>query len=89
MPNNEFQVLIQAIVDAKDVQTRLNAIKDLSVRIEKVNLDKSAIDSLRNQLSKNGIDVNLVLGNVNQVQAQATKAGQQIGQRKMCIRDRY
>ena len=79
MPNNEFQVLIQAIVDAKDVQTRLNAIKDLSVRIEKVNLDKSAIDSLRNQLSKNGIDVNLVLGNVNQVQAQATKAGQQIG----------
>lgn len=81
MPNNEFQVLIQAIVDAKDVQTRLNAIKDLSVRIEKVNLDKSAIDSLRNQLSKNGIDVNLVLGNVNQVQAQATKAGQQIGQR--------
>lgn len=79
MPNNEFQILIQAIVDAKDVQARLNAIKDLSVKIEKVNLDQSAIDSLRNQLSKNGIDINLVLGNVNQVQAQATKAGQQIG----------
>lgn len=81
MPNNEFQVLIQAIVDAKDVQARLNAIKDLSIKIEKVNLDQSAIDSLRNQLSKNGIDINLVLGNVNQVQAQATKAGQQIGQK--------
>lgn len=81
MPNNEFQVLIQAIVDAKDVQARLNAIKDLSVKIEKVNLDQSAIDSLRNQLSKNGIDVNLVLGNMNQVQAQAAKAGQQIGQK--------
>lgn len=81
MPNNEFQVLIQAIVDAKDVQTRLNAIKDLSVKIEKVNLDQSAIDSLRSQLSKNGIDVNLVLGNVSQVQAQAVKAGQQIGQK--------
>ena len=81
MPNNEFQVLIQAIVDAKDVQARLNAIKDLSVKIEKVNLDQSAIDSLRNQLSKNGIDVNLVLGNMNQVQAQAAKAGQQIGRK--------
>lgn len=81
MPNNEFQVLIQAIVDAKDVQARLNAIKDLSVKIEKVNLDQSAIDSLRNQLSKNGIDVNLVLGNMNQVQAQAAKTGQQIGQK--------
>lgn len=81
MPNNEFQVLIQAIVDAKDVQARLNAIKDLSVRIEKVNLDQSVIDSLRNQLSKNGIDINLVLGNVNQVQAQAAKTGQQIGQK--------
>lgn len=81
MPSNEFQILIQAIVDAKDVQARLSAIKDLSVKIEKVNLDQSAIDSLRNQLSKNGIDINLVLGNVNQVQAQATKAGQQIGQR--------
>ena len=79
MPNNEFQVLIQAIVDAKDVQARLNAIKNLSLKIEKVNLDQSAIDSLRNQLNKNGIDVNLVLGNVNQVQAQANKAGQQIG----------
>lgn len=79
MPNNEFQVLIQAIVDAKDVQTRLNAIKDLSVKIEKVNLDQSAIDSLRSQLSKNGIDVNLVLGNVNQMQDHAVKAGQQIG----------
>lgn len=81
MPSNEFQILIQAIVDAKDVQARLSAIKDLSIKIEKVNLDQSAIDSLRNQLSKNGIDINLVLGNVNQVQAQATKAGQQIGQK--------
>lgn len=81
MPNNEFQVLIQAIVDAKDVQARLNAIKNLSLKIEKIKLDQSAIDSLRNQLSKNGIDVNLVLSNVNQVQAQATKAGQQIGQK--------
>lgn len=79
MPNNEFQVLIQAIVDAKDVQARLNAIKDLSVKIEKLNLDQSAIDSLRNQLSKNGVDINLVLGNVNQVQTQAAKVGQQIG----------
>lgn len=33
MPNNEFQILIQAIVDAKDVQARLNAIKDLSVNV--------------------------------------------------------
>lgn len=81
MPNNEFQVLIQAIVDAKDVQARLNAIKNLSLKIEKIKLDQSAIDSLRNQLSKNGIDINLVLGNVNQVQAQAAKTGQQIGQK--------
>lgn len=81
MPNNDFQILIQAIVDAKDVQSRLDAIKNLSIKIEKVNLDQSAIDSLRNQLAKNGIDVNLVLGNVNQVQSQAIKTGQQIGKK--------
>lgn len=79
MPNNDFKILIQAIIDAKDVQTRLNAMKDLSVKINNLNLDKSVIDSLRNQLSKNGIDLNLALGNINQVQEQAAKTGKQIG----------
>lgn len=76
---DEFKVLIQAIVDAKDLQSRLDAIKDLSVKVEKVNLDPSAIDSLKTQLNKNGIDVNLVLGNTNQIQNQAKQTGRQIG----------
>lgn len=76
---DEFKVLIQAIVDAKDLQSRLNAIKDLSVKVEKVNLDQSAIDSLKTQLNKNGIDINLVLGNTNQIQNQAKQTGRQIG----------
>lgn len=76
---DEFKILLKAIVDAKDTQAQLNAIKNLSVKIEKLNLDQSAITELRNQLSKNGIDVNLVLGNINQLQNQAKQTGQQIG----------
>lgn len=76
---DEFKILLKAIVDAKDTQAQLNAIKNLSVKIEKLNLDQSAITELRNQLSKNGIDVNLVLGNTNQLQNQAKQTGQQIG----------
>lgn len=76
---DEFKILFKAIVDAKDTQAQLNAIKNLSVKIEKLNLDQSAITELRNQLSKNGIDVNLVLGNTNQLQNRAKQTGQQIG----------
>lgn len=76
---DEFKILLKAIVDAKDTQAQLNAIKNLSVKIEKLNLDQSAITELRNQLSKNGIDINLVLGNTNQLQSQAKQTGQQIG----------
>lgn len=76
---DEFKILLKAIVDAKDTQAQLKAIRNLSVKIEKLNLDQSAITELRNQLSKNGIDVNLVLGNTNQLQNQAKQTGQQIG----------
>lgn len=76
---DEFKVLLKAIVDVKDTQAQLNAIKNLSVKIEKLNLDQSAITELRNQLSKNGIDINLVLGNTSQIQNQARQTGQQIG----------
>lgn len=76
---DEFTVLLKAIVDAKDTQAQLNAIKNLSIKIEKLNLDQSVITELRKQLSKNGIDVNLVLGNTNQLQNQAKQTGQQIG----------
>lgn len=76
---DEFKVLLKAIVDTKDTQAQLNAIKNLSVKIEKLNLDQSAITELRNQLNKNGIDVNLVLGNTSQLQNQAKQTGQQIG----------
>ena len=79
MENSEFQVLVQAVIDAKDVQSRLAAIKNLSVTIEKINLDQSVIDSLKNQLSKNGIDVKLVFGNTEQIKSQAIQTGQQIG----------
>ena len=58
MPNsNEFQVLLQAVLDAKDVQGQLSAIKDLSVTVSKLKLDQSVIDNLKQQLSKNGIAV--------------------------------
>lgn len=37
---DEVKVRIQAIIDAKDVQARLNAIKNLSVKIEKINFSQ-------------------------------------------------
>lgn len=37
---DEVKVRIQAIIDAKDVQARLNAIKKLSVKIEKINFSQ-------------------------------------------------
>ncbi|MCI9077332.1 MAG: phage tail tape measure protein [Lachnospiraceae bacterium] len=77
MENSDLQVLLQAVIDAKDIQEQLSKINDLSVHIQKLNLDRTAIKSLKEQLSKAGIDLNLVLG--NNTMAQASKSGQQIG----------
>lgn len=77
MENSDFQVLLQAVIDARDVQEQLSRINDLSVHIQKLNLDQAAINGLREQLSQKGIDLNLALGNSSM--AQASKTGQQIG----------
>lgn len=77
MENSDFQVLLQAVIDAKDVQEQLSRINDLSVHIQKLHLDQAAINGLREQLSQKGIDLNLALGNSSM--AQASKTGQQIG----------
>ena len=77
MENSDFQVLLQAVIDAKDVQEQLSRINDLSVHIKKLNLDQAAINGLREHLSQKGIDLNLALGNSSM--AQASKTGQQIG----------
>lgn len=67
MANKKVDVLIQAIIQAKDVQARLNAIKDLNVKIQKLKLDPSAIEALKKQLNRNGIDVKLALDSSSQL----------------------
>lgn len=79
---DDFKILLQTILDANaknDIDKQLKAIKNLSVTISKANLDQSVINDIKRQLSQNGIDVNLVLGNTSQIQNQAKQTGQQIG----------
>lgn len=49
---DEVKVRIQAIIDAKDVQARLNAIKNLSVKIEKLNFSQ-----VQNQATEAGLQI--------------------------------
>lgn len=79
---DDYKVLLGAILDANaknDIGNQLKAMKDLSVTISKANLDPSVINNIKQQLSKNGIDLTLVFGNQAQIQNQAKQAGQQIG----------
>ncbi len=84
MEQSDFQVLLQAVIDAKDIQEQLTKINDLSVHIQKLNLDQAAINGLKSQLTQNGIDVNIVFSNTSQVQKQAkqiaTEAGKNISE---------
>lgn len=78
----DFQILLGAILDAKakgDIDKQLKAIDDLAVTVSKVNLDQSVINDLKKKLSSNGIDINLVFGNTNQIQKQSQTVGTQIG----------
>lgn len=80
--DNEFSVLIGAILDSKakgDLKRQLDNIKDLEVKITNAKLDPSAIQAIRNQLSKNGISLNVNLGNATNLQSEAQKVGKQVG----------
>ena len=71
---NDYKIQLGALLDANakgDLQKQAEAIKDLAVTVSKLNLDQSAITELKNQLNKNGIDINLVFGNTSQLQNQA------------------
>ena len=80
---DDYKILLSAILDAKakgDLKKQLKNMDDLSITISKLNLDPSAIKDVKNQLSGNGIDINLVFGNTKQLQSQAKQTGRQIGQ---------
>ncbi|RFZ78209.1 phage tail tape measure protein [Lacrimispora amygdalina] len=80
---NDYKIQLGALLDANakgDLQKQAEAIKDLAVTVSKLNLDQSAITELKNQLTKNGIDINLVFGNTNQLQNQAKQIGKTVGQ---------
>lgn len=80
MNDSQFKALIQPVIDAKTVQAKLNALKGLSIKIEKLNLDKSAINSLKKQLNAQNIEVKLSLENNAQLQRQAQQIGKSIGE---------
>lgn len=84
MADENFQFLVKAVIDAKDTQAQLAAIKNLSLKISKLDLDQSAIENLKTQLTKNGIDVRLVLKDdaafISQANQIGQRAGRQIGQ---------
>lgn len=80
MNDSQFKALIQPVIDAKTVQAKLNALKGLSIKIEKLNLDKSAINSLKKQLNAQSIEVKLSLENNSQLQRQAQQIGKSIGE---------
>ena len=49
MADENFQFLVKAVIDAKDTQAQLAAIKNLSLKISKLDLDQSAIENLKTQ----------------------------------------
>lgn len=80
---NDYKIQLGALLDANakgDLQKQADAIKDLSITVSKLNLNKSAIEHLKTQLAQNGIDINLVLGNTDKVKNETKQVGQQIGQ---------
>lgn len=82
MAQNDWMIELGAILSANaegDLQKSINNIKDLSVRISKAELSPDAIQHIKDQLTKNGIDLKLVFGNANQYANQARQVGQQVG----------
>lgn len=79
---NDYKIALGAILDANakgDIQKALDKINDLSVKISTAQLDPKAIEDIKSQLTKNGIDLKLVFNNTSQVVNQAKQAGQQAG----------
>ena len=82
MAQNDWLIDLGAILSANaegDLQKSINNIKDLSVQISKAELSPDAIQHIKDQLTKNGIDLKLVFGNANQYANQARQVGQQVG----------
>ena len=53
---DEFQIELSAIVDTSKIQEQLNGVKDLSIKISKIEVDQSALSSLQtalNNMTKN------------------------------------
>lgn len=80
---NEFKVLLQAALDVAksktNIQSDLNKIEDLSLKISKLDINKNALKSLKEALANSKIDLNLNLGNIGQIQNSAKKMGQNVG----------
>lgn len=62
---------------AADLKRILSQIKDLEIKINHANLDKSVVSKLQTQI--NSIKTTLNISNINVNQEQAAKTGQQIG----------
>lgn len=80
---DDYKVVLGAVLKANaknDIQGELENLKDLSIIISKATLSPSAINDIRTQLSKNGIDLNLVFGNKEQIINEAKKTGERVGQ---------
>lgn len=79
---NDYKIALGAILDANakgDIQKALDKINDLSVKISTAQLDPKAIEDIKSQLTKNGIDLKLVFNNTSQVVNQVKQAGQEAG----------
>lgn len=79
---NDYKIVLGAILDANakgEIQKALDRIEDLSVKISKAQLDPKAIEDIKSQLTKNGIDLKLVFNNTSQVVNQVKQAGQEAG----------
>lgn len=67
---DEFQIELSAIVDTSKIQEQLNGVKDLSIKISKIEVDQSALSSLQtalNNMTKNNpalAGVGTQIGNV-------------------------
>lgn len=78
--SEDFKILLDAVFDSSQIQNRLNSIKDLSVKIDDVELSDSAISRIKKTFDKANVPLNIDFGNMNSVQRQAQNIGKDVGE---------
>ena len=82
MENNseDFRILLNAAFDVTQIKNQLNNIKDLSIKIDDVQLSNNAINKIKQTFDKANIPLHPDFGNISGLQKQAQNIGKNVGE---------